>query len=149
MGVLFRKTFIKTDINSCWDFFSSPENLAKITPPSMEFFIREYDGRKMYEGQQIAYTVIPFAGFKVKWLTEIQSVTLNREFVDLQIEGPYKIWHHRHSFKEKNGGIEMIDVVHYKLPLGLLGKLAEKLIVQRKLKEIFDYREKVITSNFK
>lgn len=149
MGVLFRKTFIKTDINSCWDFFSSPENLAKITPSSMEFVIREFDGKKMYEGQQIAYTVKPLAGLKMNWLTEIKSVNVNREFVDLQIEGPYKIWHHRHLFKEKNNGVEMFDVVHYQLPFGIFGKLAEKLIVRRKLKEIFDYREKVINSYFK
>lgn len=149
MGVLFRKTFIKTDLNSCWDFFSSPENLAKITPASMQFVIRKFDGKKMYEGQQIAYTVKPFAGLKINWLTEIKSVNVNREFVDLQIEGPYKIWHHRHLFKEKNNGVEMIDVVHYQLPFGIFGKLVEKLIVKKKLKEIFDHREKVINSYFK
>ena len=148
MGKLFRKTLLKTDAASCWDFFSSPANLSKITPSEMSFVIKDYDGKKMYEGQRISYTVKPLLGIPLSWLTEIRSVKDKSEFVDVQLRGPYKIWHHRHIFKEVEGGIEMIDMVHYKLPFGLLGKLMEKLIVKGKVERIFDYREKVIQDAF-
>jgi ligand-binding SRPBCC domain-containing protein len=148
MGKLFRKTVLRIDMEECWDFFSSPANLARITPDEMDFVITEYDGKRMYEGQLISYTVKPLFGFKVKWTTEITSVTDYIEFVDRQLEGPYKIWHHRHQFKQVDGGVEMIDMVHYALPFGILGKIAEKLIVKKKVKAIFDYREKVISDLF-
>lgn len=149
MGKLFRKTFIKTDIETCWNFFNSPANLSKITPEEMDFVIKEFDDKKMYEGQRISYTVKPFFGYPVKWVTEINSVRDQKEFVDTQIKGPYSIWHHRHLFKEIDGGIEMIDIVHYKLPFGFLGKLLERLVVRKKLESIFNYREKVIHQYFK
>ena len=148
MGKLFRKTIIKTDMETCWDFFSSPDNLSKITPPEMDFVIKKFDHKKMYEGQQIGYTVKPLIGIPVKWLTEIKSVTKNREFVDFQEKGPYKLWHHRHLFKEIPEGIEMTDIVHYKAPFGILGKLMEKLFIQKKVESIFNYREKVIKDFF-
>ena len=149
MGKLFHKTVIKTDIDTCWDFFSSPENLGKITPPDMSFVITKFDGKKMYEGQHIEYTVKPFPFMKVKWKTEIRSVKVKKEFVDTQIKGPYKIWHHRHLFKEVEGGVEMIDMVHYALPFGFLNKFLEKLVVNARVGQIFSYREKFISDLFK
>ncbi len=148
MGKLFRKTILKTNSEDCWDFFSSPENLALITPGEMDFTITEFDGKKMYEGQRISYTLRPLKGLKVKWTTEIKSVKDGREFVDTQLVGPYKLWHHRHIFKEVENGIEMIDVVHYELPFGFLGRLAEKMIVRKKVEAIFDYRSTVIDGLF-
>lgn len=148
MGKLFRKTFIPSDLNTCWEFFSTPENLSRITPSAMDFQIKDFDGKKMYGGQRIGYTVKPLLGVKVKWLTEIRSVNNKKEFVDVQLKGPYKIWHHRHLFKVKGNGVEMIDIVHYKLPFGLFGRILEKFIVKKKVEEIFDFREHIIKEIF-
>lgn len=136
-----RKTqFVKTDINTCWDFFSRPENLKKITPEYMGFDIKVDLPEKMYEGLMIEYIVRPLFGIPMSWITEIKTVRENEYFVDEQRKGPYKIWHHEHHFKEVEGGVEMMDIVSYEVPFGFLGKLAHPIIVEGKLEEIFKHR---------
>jgi ligand-binding SRPBCC domain-containing protein len=76
----------------------------------------------------------------MNWITEITHVENLKYFVDEQRKGPYRIWHHEHHFKEIPNGVEMSDIVSYEIPLGILGRLAHPLVVQKKLKEIFDYR---------
>ncbi|MDP4876691.1 MAG: cell division inhibitor, partial [Schleiferiaceae bacterium] len=43
-------------------------------------------------------------------------------------------------FKAIEGGVEMLDRVNYKVPFGILGKIAHPIIVRPKLEEIFNYR---------
>ncbi|MEO6303513.1 MAG: SRPBCC family protein [Bacteroidia bacterium] len=142
--------FIKSDINTIWDFISSPNNLAIITPAYMNFKIinetKPLD--KMYAGQIIEYSVTPALGIKLKWVTEITHVEKNYYFVDEQRFGPYAFWHHKHFLKQVDGGIEMTDIVHYKLPFGLFGRLVNSLFVKKQLKKIFDHRYKTIEKLF-
>ena len=142
------KQIIPTDINTCWDFFSSPSNLKLITPPYMGFYVKTSVPDSMYEGLIIAYTVKPLLGIPVEWVTEITHINKGSFFVDEQRIGPYKLWHHEHHFKEVAEGIEMIDIVSYELPFGKLGKLIEPFLVAPKLKEIFDYRFKKVNELF-
>jgi ligand-binding SRPBCC domain-containing protein len=133
---------IKSDLATVWEFMSSPKNLATITPSYMGFDIigNKDDLQKMYPGQIIEYYVKPLAGIKMHWVTEITHVEHLRYFVDEQRFGPYSFWHHKHFLKEVPGGVEMNDLVHYKLPLGILGKLGNEIFVKKQLKTIFDYR---------
>ncbi|NBX80042.1 MAG: hypothetical protein EBQ94_06635 [Flavobacteriales bacterium] len=140
MYQLKRTQFVRTDIKTCWDFFSRPENLKKITPSYMGFDIKMELPERMYEGLMIEYTVRPLLGIPMSWITEIKTVKENEFFVDEQRKGPYKIWHHEHHFKEVEGGVEMTDIVSYEIPLGFLGRIAHPLIVKGKLEEIFKYR---------
>jgi len=140
MYQLKRTQFVKTDIKTCWDFFSRPENLKKITPEYMGFDIKVELPEKMYEGQMIEYTVRPLFGIPMSWITEIKTVKENEFFVDEQRKGPYTIWHHEHHFKEVEGGVEMTDIVTYVVPLGILGKIVHPFIVKGKLEEIFKHR---------
>lgn len=124
-----------------WDFFSNPANLQTITPGNMGFsIISEHHGGTMYAGQLIEYKVRPVLNIPLYWMTEITHVKDNTYFVDEQRFGPYKLWHHQHHFREIPGGVEMTDIVHYKIPLGFLGKIANSLFVRKKLRRIFDYR---------
>ena len=140
MYQLKRTQFVKTDMKTCWDFFSRPENLKKITPEYMGFDIKVELPEKMYEGQMIEYTVRPLFGIPMSWITEIKTVKENQFFVDEQRKGPYTIWHHEHHFKEVEGGVEMTDIVTYVVPLGILGKIVHPLIVKGKLEEILKHR---------
>ncbi len=124
-----------------WDFMSSAANLAKITPAYMGFHIlSDVANTKMYPGQIIEYYVTPVAGIKMHWVTEITHVKDKEYFVDEQRFGPYSFWHHKHFLKEVPGGIEMTDILHYKIPFGFLGKIVNSLFIKNKIKEIFDYR---------
>ncbi|MCB0661581.1 MAG: SRPBCC family protein, partial [Saprospiraceae bacterium] len=136
------------DLKTAWDFFSSPKNLSVITPPDLDFVIKSELPEKMYPGMMIKYTVKPMLGIPVTWVTEITHVEDLKFFVDEQRVGPYSIWHHQHFFKEIEGGIEMTDIVDYKLPFGIIGDITHPFLVKPRLNQIFDYRFKKLEELF-
>ncbi|MDP2236272.1 MAG: SRPBCC family protein [Bacteroidales bacterium] len=148
MHILKSKVILKASIEEVWDFFSSPANLKKITPPAMGFNIITGGDGKMYPGQIISYKVKPFAGIPLTWVTEITHVEPLKFFVDEQRFGPYSMWHHEHHFREVEQGVEMTDIVTYVLPFGFLGRIAHKLFVKNKVQQIFEYRSKVMNQFF-
>ncbi|MCH2488880.1 MAG: SRPBCC family protein [Flavobacteriales bacterium] len=131
-----------------WAFLSDPKNLKTITPDYMGFHIRSGADRAMYAGQIIEYIVTPAFNVKTKWVTEITHVNQGTYFVDEQRFGPYALWHHKHFIKEIEGGVEMEDLIHYKLPFGFLGRMAHPFLVKPKLDEIFNYRKKKLEDLF-
>ena len=96
----------------------------------------------------ISYIISPFLGLKMNWMTEITHVKDGEYFVDEQRFGPYALWHHQHHFKAIDGGVEMTDIVHYKIPFWFLGDIAHSLFVENQLKAIFDYRFTKVVSLF-
>jgi ligand-binding SRPBCC domain-containing protein len=102
----------------------------------------------MYPGQIIEYKVRPLLQIPVYWMTEITHVEDKQFFVDEQRFGPYSLWHHQHHFLTVPGGVEMTDIVHYKIPFWFLGDLANRLMIRKKLKEIFEYRFKAVEEKF-
>jgi ligand-binding SRPBCC domain-containing protein len=94
----------------------------------------------MYPGQIIEYTVKPILGIPLYWMTEITHVQEGAYFVDEQRFGPYTMWHHQHHFTAVPGGVKMEDIVHYKIPLGFLGDIAQVVLVKKQLQGIFDFR---------
>lgn len=150
-GSVFRmetKQNLPISIDEAWEFFSSPSNLKVITPDYMGFEIIFGADSQMFAGQIIEYKVSPLLNIKTNWVTEISHVVEKNYFVDEQRFGPYKLWHHKHFFKMVEGGIEMIDIVDYKLPFGALGRFIHPFIVKPKLKEIFNYRRKKLIDLF-
>ncbi|MBK7433153.1 MAG: SRPBCC family protein [Chitinophagaceae bacterium] len=140
---------IPVSLEKAWDFFSSPANLQTITPDNLGFrIISKHHGEIMYPGQIIEYTVRPLLGIPLYWMTEITHVEDQQYFVDEQRFGPYRMWHHQHHFKAIEGGVEMTDIVHYKLPLWLLGDIANSVLVKKQLKGIFDYRFRKVEDLF-
>jgi ligand-binding SRPBCC domain-containing protein len=102
----------------------------------------------MYPGQVMTYKVKPLLGIPLFWMTEITHVQPGKFFVDEQRFGPYNMWHHQHHFREIPGGVEMTDLVHYKLPLGFLGDIAHKIFVHRQLEGIFKFRYRKVEELF-
>lgn len=137
-----RKQKLPITIETAWAFLSNPKNLKTITPDYMSFDILSGADRPMFAGQIIQYMVTPILGIKTKWVTEITQVEHQKYFVDEQRFGPYALWHHKHFIKEIDGGVEMEDIIDYKVPLGILGQLVHPILVKPKLKEIFAYRQK-------
>lgn len=136
-------------IDTAWDFFSSPANLKKITPDNLGFeIISKHHGEKMYAGQIIEYKVKPILGIPLYWMTEITHIADKKYFIDEQRFGPYSLWHHQHHFKEINGGVEMTDIIHYKLPLWFIGDIGNAILVKHQLKKIFDFRFKKVEELF-
>jgi len=135
-------------IEMAWDFFSDPRNLERITPPEMRFEITSPLPERVYTGLIVTYRVRPLAGVPVTWVTEIDHVEEGRQFVDTQLVGPYRLWHHQHHFAEVPGGTEMRDIVHYVPPFGPMGPLLNALILRRRIEAIFEHRRSVLTERF-
>ncbi len=132
---------IPISLEKAWSFFSDPANLQVITPATMGFKVMsKHQGPVMYAGQIIEYKVSPVLNIPLYWMTEITQVKDKEYFIDEQRFGPYSFWHHQHHFKEIPGGVEMTDIIHYKYPLWILGRLANLLFVKKKLRSIFNYR---------
>lgn len=131
-----------------WHFLSDPRNLKTITPDYMGFKILNGESPKMFAGQIIQYIVTPLLNIPIKWVTEITHVKEGEYFVDEQRFGPYSFWHHKHFIKSIENGVEMIDVVDYKIPFGFLGRIMHPVIVGPKLKEIFEYRRTALIELF-
>lgn len=136
--------FIPISIDEAWGFFSSPENLKEITPDHMGFNITSKSNEKMYSGMLITYVVTPLLGIGMRWCTEITHVKDKSYFIDQQRFGPYNMWHHQHHFEEVEGGVMMRDIVNYGVPFGILGQIANSILVKSQLKEIFDFRIKAV-----
>ena len=151
MSVQYLKTVqrIPVSLDEAWDFFSNPKNLSVLTPDKLNLkFTNELFGDEMYPGQVMTYMVKPVFGIPMFWMTEITNVKAKQFFVDEQRIGPYSLWHHQHHFKPIDGGIEMTDLVHYRIPGGFLGNIAGKLFINRQLDIIFKYRFKKVEEIF-
>lgn len=143
---------IDVSLEKAWNFFSSPENLEKITPSHMGFKITSNVDKKAYTGQIITYKVAVLPGIKTNWITEITQVKEQEFFIDEQRFGPYKMWHHEHWFEElENGKTLMKDKISYKIPFGFLGDIAQSIFIKKQLKAIFEHRfttlEKLFNGN--
>jgi len=143
-----RKQKLPITLNEAWEFLSNPRNLSTLTPKEMNFTIISNDNKPMYAGQVIQYGVTPIARIKAKWISEITHLVDGKYFVDLQLYGPYAFWHHKHFIHEIDGGVEMEDIIDYKVPLGILGQIVHPFLVKPKLEEIFRYRQKKLIEIF-
>lgn len=136
------------ELEEAWAFFSSPRNLAKITPPEMGFEVTSPLPDEMYSGLIVTYRVRPMLGLPVTWVTEIKHVEPGVRFVDEQRMGPYRFWHHQHHFEAVPEGTLMRDIVHYSVPLGPLGDAVNSLLIAPRVRHIFEYRSEVLTERF-
>ena len=139
---------VPIDPGAAWDFFSTPVNLAELTPPDLDFRITSTPPAAIYPGLFLHYQVTPLFGIPVGWITEITQADPPRRFVDEQRTGPYKLWHHEHEFIPVSGGTEMRDRVHYALPLDPLSRPLHDPLVRPRLLDIFRFRRRALRRRF-
>lgn len=140
---------IPSSMEEIWDFISSPANLKKITPPHMGFNITSRNiSEKMHEGMIITYKVSPLPGFRTNWMTEITHIKEMKYFVDEQKLGPYKIWHHEHFIEPIKNGVLMKDLITYVPPFGILGTIADQILIKKQVRNIFNYRKTALIDRY-
>jgi ligand-binding SRPBCC domain-containing protein len=144
---LEREQVINKPIEQVFAFFEKPENLATITPPSMQFNILTPFPLDMKTGSIIDYAIKIF-GFRIHWRTIIAGYDPPSGFVDEQLKGPYAFWRHKHQFEKIENGSLIRDKVNYALPFGYLGRLVHMIFVKRQLQHIFNYRSTAIKEIF-
>jgi ligand-binding SRPBCC domain-containing protein len=129
-------------VEKAFAFFCDPVNLQKITPPELDFSLRERFSGEMGEGIEISYRMRLW-GVPITWQSRIEDWCPNQSFTDTALKSPYRFWHHRHFLVPDGDGTTMIDLVNYALPFWPFGEVVHP-IVRRQLRRIFDYRETTV-----
>jgi ligand-binding SRPBCC domain-containing protein len=124
-------------------FFADAANLEAITPPWLGFAVATPGPIAMGRGTLIAYR-LRLHGVPIRWLTRIETWEPGLRFIDVQLRGPYALWHHTHEFERVRGGTLMRDTVRYAIGFGPLGALAARAFVHRDVAAIFDHRANAI-----
>lgn len=130
-----------------FDFFKDPRNLSELTPPWLNFQVRESSDPSVRNGTRIKYR-IRWLGLPMRWESVIEEYVEGEHFADRMLVGPYASWLHRHLFSPVTGGVLVEDRVEYTLPLGWAGALAHRVLVRRQLEAIFDYRALALARRF-
>jgi ligand-binding SRPBCC domain-containing protein len=144
---LNRRQVVGASLTEVFAFFSNPENLGRLTPPSLKFSILTPRPIVMQKGAQIDYKIRLF-GVPMRWRTLISDYNPPHSFIDIQERGPYAVWEHTHKFKSVKGGTLIKDHVRYALPFGIIGYVMHSLAVRAQLRQIFDYRRCIIADLF-
>ena len=144
---LFREQVVPRPLKQVFDFFSRAENLEQITPPWLSFKVLRVHPEPVQRGTLIDYR-LKLRGLPLRWTSKIILWEPPHQFTDVQVRGPYKLWHHTHSFAEEGAGTRITDEVLYQLPFGPIGKLAHWATVRRDVERIFAYREEKVRSLF-
>lgn len=139
MHLLERTQRLDPPPEQVFPFFADAGNLERITPPWLGFSIETPQPIDMRRGALIDYR-LQLHGMPLSWHTEIALWDPPHRFVDVQLSGPYRLWHHTHTFEPDGEGTLMRDVVRYALPFGAIGEIAHRVIVRRDLDRIFDFR---------
>jgi ligand-binding SRPBCC domain-containing protein len=144
--VLRREQRLPRPPEDVFPFFADAHNLEAITPPWLGFRVVTPRPIDMRPGALIEYR-LKLHGVPLSWRTRVAVWDPPRRFVDVQIAGPYRLWHHTHDFEPDGGGTVMRDTVRYALPLGPLGALAHRALVRRDLAAIFDFRQEAVLTS--
>ena len=139
--------FVDRPIEEVFAFFSDAGNLQQITPDYLDFEILTPRPIEMRPGILLDYR-LKWHGLPLRWRTKILQWNPPHGFIDLQLKGPYKLWHHTHTFTRENGGTIVGDTVNYELPLGPLGEIAHAVMVKKDVATIFEFRRQQITRIF-
>lgn len=144
---LRREQWIPRPLEEVFAFFSDARNLERITPSWLGFQMLTPGPIRIAAGSRLRYR-LRVHGLPLSWTTEIRRWEPPYRFIDVQLSGPYQLWHHTHRFEADNGGTRMTDVVRYRLPFGWIGRAVRWLKVRRDVEQIFDYRSARINDWF-
>lgn len=138
---------IKKPLSEVFEFFNTPKNLGKITPPFMNFSLLTPEPIVMKEGAVFDYSIRIF-GLPVRWQSLICDYNPPYSFTDIQLKGPHDYWHHQHIFKQVDDGVLITDIVHMRMPLGFLGSIAYYALAKHLNTAMFEHRKKIVASVF-
>lgn len=144
--ILERTQRIERPVAEVFSFYADAGNLERITPPWLGFEVTTPRPIEMGVGALIEYR-LRLHGVPVRWRTRIEAWDPPHRFVDAQLNGPYALWNHTHTFWSDGDGATVLgDRVRYAIPFGPLGEVARELFVERDLARIFDYRRDTVAA---
>jgi len=142
-GHLYQLTdeiLLPVSLQEAWDFLSKPANLQALTPPEMDFQLVHGDKTVAYPGAILIFRVKPLPMFYTRMVSEITHMEPQAYFIDKQLYGPYAFWHHEHRIIPADDGTIIQDKLYYRMPWGILGRLAHRIAVKKSLLDLFAFR---------
>ncbi len=140
--------WLPNPIEEVFPFFGDAYNLERITPEFLRFKVLSTSEREVKKGTLVNYR-LRLHGIPFGWQTIIEEWEPGVRFIDRQLKGPFKLWHHTHEFESHDGGTLIRDHVRYDLPLGALGRFVAGAFVRRDVEEIFRFRQEQTRVIFK
>ncbi len=139
--------WIDHPLDAVFAFFSDARNLERLTPAFLKFRVLGSSTPTLRKGTLIDYQ-LSLHGLPIRWQSRIESWQAGKQFVDVQVRGPYRLWQHTHDFEEYRGGTIVRDRVRYQLPLGGFGDVLGSALVKRDLQQIFAFRRQQMREIF-
>lgn len=139
--------WVDKPVDELFPFFAEAHNLETITPPWLNFRVVRQSHKPIMKDAKIDYK-LKVHGIPMRWRSLIEDWHENHMFVDTQVKGPYKHWHHTHQFEARENGTVIRDEVKYQVPLGKLGDALLGDFIRKDVEEIFDYRRLQIQKRF-
>ena len=137
-----KESFIRAEPERVFAFHELPDALQRLTPPWEPVRVVEHAPSLRVRARATIETCL-FGVFTVRWVAEHTAYDPPRMFEDVQAEGPFRRWRHRHTVEPHAEGATLRDEVEYEPPLGALGRLAAPLLIEPRLRRLFDYRREV------
>jgi uncharacterized protein (TIGR01777 family) len=137
--VLLMEQWVPRPMDEVFAFFGDAQNLEILTPPYLRFKVLGSSTNSLQAGTLIDYK-LQLHGIPFRWQSLIGEWNPVTDFSDTQIRGPYKKWHHTHTFIEQKGGTLIRDHAIYLLPFGVPGDTVAYFFVKKDLEKIFSYR---------
>lgn len=137
---LYRRQSLAVSLPEAWDFFTSPYRLNDITPDFFRIELTSPVPAQLYAGLMIRYNMTAVFGVPMTWVSEISHYQQHKRFVYDQRAGPFKFLTHEVCLSEEQGAVIVEDILFYAMPFGLFGRLMHRLLIESRLKQIFDRR---------
>ena len=145
--VLTCSQWLPRPLATVFPFFADARNLERLTPPFLKFRVLSTSTPGVERGTLIRYT-LRLHGVPIPWTSRIDVWEPPHQFVDLQLRGPYRRWHHTHQFAAENAGTRVNDRVEFALPFGFLHHTPVAALIQRDVQRIFAYRQDTLARHF-
>lgn len=97
----------------------------------------------MSEGDEVTWRAWHFA-LPLQMSSRITEFHFPDSFTDEQVRGPFRFFRHVHRFIPDDGGTLMVDEVEFAAPFGVVGRLAEKMVLARYLRNLIVQRNRYL-----
>jgi ligand-binding SRPBCC domain-containing protein len=137
-----KESLIRARPERVFAFHELPDALGRLTPPWERVRIVEHAPDLRVGARAVVETRI-LGLVPARWVARHTAYDPPRMFEDVQESGPFRSWRHRHTVEPHAEGAVLRDEIEYEPPFGALGRALAPLLVEPRLRRLFEYRHAV------
>jgi len=139
MSQIILETLINASAEICFDLMRDIRIHAQTTAQTNEKAVAGVTDGMISVGQTVTFEGTHF-GIRQRLTVKVVEFDRPRLFVDEMTEGSFKTFKHRHEFFPQNRRTLMRDTLTWTSPFGVLGKIVDKLLLERHLIDLVSTR---------